>query len=248
MEQKKMNINQWAEEDRPREKMMQKGAAALTNAELLAILIGSGSSDESAVDLMRRLLVDCGNSLKALGRLSLQDMTGDVLVGETDLHQGKRVKRYKGLGEAKAITILAACELGKRRMAEESKERVQIRSSVDLYNYFLPFMQDLAHEECYALFMNQAHKVVGDMMVSSGGLTSAVVDIRMVLREAVLRQATTIALCHNHPSGNARPSGEDDRLTEKLQNACSVFDIRLLDHIILTDGNFYSYREEGKLI
>ena len=248
MVQKKMNMNQWAEEDRPREKMMQKGAAALTNAELLAILIGSGSSDESAVDLMRRLLADCGNSLKVLGRLSLQDMMGDVSVNQTNSPHGKRIKKYKGLGEAKAITILAACELGKRRMAEEGKERVQICSSVDLYKYFLPLMQDLGHEECYVLFMNQAHKVVGDMKVSSGGLTCAVVDIRMVLREAVLRQATTIALCHNHPSGNARPSGEDDRLTEKLQNACSVFDIQLLDHIILTDGNFYSYREEGKLI
>lgn len=237
---KKLSINRWAEEDRPREKFVAKGPAALSNAELLAILIGSGSTDESAVELMRRVLADFGNSLKALGRLSLHDLAPD----------GKHpdpVHRYKGLGPAKAITLLAACELGRRRMAEEAAVQMQIRSSTDVYNYYLPLMQDCRHEEFHALLMNQANRVMSDVLVSKGGLTETSVDIRLLMREVLLQGATTLAICHNHPSGTLRPSRQDDQLTDKVAQACRMMNIRLLDHVILTDGGFYSYCEEGRL-
>ena len=179
--------------------------------------------------------------------MSLEELTGCVEV--TDGHTGKKkmARRYKGLGEAKAVTILAACELGRRRMEEEAVELPAIRSSMDLYHYFLPQMQDLFHEECYVLLMNQACRIMDKMLVSKGGLTETAVDIRLILREALLRRAPVIALCHNHPSGNLRPSAEDDRLTDKLLKACRMMNIRLLDHIIVADGGFYSYCEEGKL-
>ncbi len=248
MDSAKLNINQWAEEDRPREKLMQKGPGALSNAELLAILIGSGNVDESAVELMRRLLSDCGNRLKTLGRMSLEEMTGTVDVVNEETGKKKQGRRYKGLGEAKAVTIMAACELGRRRMEEEAEDLPTIRSCEDLYHYFLPGMQDLFHEECYVVLMNQANRVMGKMLVSKGGLTETAVDIRLILREALLRRAPVIALCHNHPSGNVKPSQEDNRLTERLAQACRTMNIRFLDHIIVTDGGYYSYREEGNLV
>lgn len=247
MENEKLNINQWALEDRPREKLMQKGASALSNAELLAILIGSGNVEETAVELMRRVLSDCSNSLKTLGRMSLEELTGWVEFTDIQTGQKKRRHRYKGLGEAKAITIMAACELGRRRMQEEAAQLPAIRSSSDLYDYFRPRMQDLAHEECYALLMNQACKVIDCILIGKGGLTETSVDIRLVLREALLRQTPVIALAHNHPSGNCRPSPEDSRITDKLNSACKLMNIRLLDHIIVTDGKYFSYVEEGLL-
>lgn len=245
MENTKLNINQWAEEDRPREKLLHKGAQALSNAELLAILIGSGSPEESAVDLMKRLLADCGNSLKTLGRMSVADLLRQDETVDQQTGKVRKTGRYKGLGEAKAITLLAACELGRRRMVEESPERLQIRNSVDLYRYYLPLMQDLAHEECHALLMNQACRVIGNILVGKGGLTETAVDIRLILREALIRQATVIALCHNHPSGNVRPSAEDNRLTERMRNACQMMGFHFLDHVIVADGKHYSYRDEG---
>lgn len=244
----KLNIKQQAAEDRPREKLMAKGASALSNAELLAILIGSGSADETAVDLMQRVLSDCGNRLKALGRLSLDELIGEVEDSDSMIGVKRKVKRYKGLGEAKAITIIAACELARRRSEESALEKESIHSSVELFNYFHPKMQDLPHEECCVLFMNQANKVLGHLLVSKGGLTETSVDIRLIMREALLKRATVLALCHNHPSGSLRPSADDDRLTNRLQTACQMMNIRLLDHIIVTDGGFYSYCEEGKLI
>lgn len=244
----KLTINRWAEDDRPREKLMRKGAAALSNAELLAILIGSGSPEESAVELMKRVLADCDNRLKALGRMSLEELTGMVEVADPLTGKPRRVRRYKGLAEAKAVTIMAACELGRRRMEEDAVELPAIRSSMDLYRYFLPLMQDLLHEECHAVLMSQACRVVDRVLVSKGGLTETAVDIRLILREALLRRTPVIALCHNHPSGNLRPSVEDDRLTERLHKACRTMNIRLLDHIIVADGGFYSYCEEGKLV
>ncbi len=247
MEGSKLNINQWAEEDRPREKLARKGAASLSNAELLAILIGSGNGEESAVDLMRRLLADCDNRLRSLGKKSLPDLIRcDV---RTDPQTGvrKRVRPYKGLAEAKAVTLLAACELGRRWASEETVECAQIRSSVDLYNYFAPFMQHLGHEECHVLLLNQACRVVRCLPIGRGGFTSTTVDIRLVIREALMHQAPVVALCHNHPSGNVRPSREDDLLTEKLQKACRLMDIRLLDHLVWAEGGFYSYQEQGRL-
>ena len=212
--------------------MIEQGAAALSPAELLAILIGSGNTEESAVQLMQRLLTDCGGSLKALGKLSLNDLT----------------KNYKGLGPAKAVTILAACELGRRRMMEVADEKRYIKSSMDLYNLMYPRMRDLAHEESYAIYLRADNSLEGTpFLVSKGGLTSTSVDVRLVLREALIRQTPTLALAHNHPSGNTRPSRDDDQLTERLQHACQLMNIRLLDHIIVTDGDYYSYREQGKI-
>lgn len=242
----KLNINQWAEEDRPREKLMQKGAEALSNAELLAILIGSGSREETAVSLMQRVLSDCNNSLRTLGRKSLDELTGEIKIKDKKTGKDKIVRRYKGLGAAKGVTLLAACELGRRRAQEEGNESHTIRSSTDLYRHFSR-MQDLTHEECYALFMNQAYKIVHETLVSKGGLTDASVDIRVILREALVQRATVIALCHNHPSGATAPSRADDHLTDRLKQACQTINIFLLDHIIIGQNNFYSYREQGKL-
>ena len=243
----KLNIKQQAAEDRPREKLMAKGPSALSNAELLAILIGSGTTDETAVELMQRVLADCGNSLITLGRRSLDELMSEIDVTDDVTGKVKRMKRYKGLGEAKAVTILAACELARRRSEEPTLVRKEIHSSVDLFNYFLPKMQDLPHEECYVLLMNQACKVLGHLLVSRGGLTETAVDIRMIMREALLKRATVLALCHNHPSGSLRPSADDNRLTDRLSNSCKMMGIRLLDHIIVTDSGFYSYCEEGRL-
>lgn len=226
----KLNINQWAEEDRPREKMMLHGASALTNAELLAILIGSGNTEDTAVELMRKVLDGCHNKLGELGKCSVEDLC-----------------RYKGIGPAKAVTILAASELGKRRKEEEPKERVQIRCSTDIFAYFHPLMCDLSVEECWVMLLNQATKVVDAIRISQGGLASTQVDVRCVLREALLKRATSIVLCHNHPSGNVTPSTDDDRLTQALNQASNTMNIRLLDHVIVTDGAYYSYVDEGRL-
>lgn len=244
----KLNINQWALEDRPREKLVQKGPSALSNAELLAILIGSGNVDETAVGLMRRVLADCDNRLKTLGRMSLNELTGWIEVVDGESGKKRKMHRYKGLGEAKAVTLMAACELGRRRMEEETLDLPAIRSSIDLYRYFLPRMQDLNHEECHVLLLNQACKVLDRVLVSKGGITETVVDIRLIVREALLHQAPVIALCHNHPSGNPKPSLDDNKLTDRLHQACKLMNIRLLDHIIVTDGTFFSYCEEGLLV
>ena len=226
----KLNIKQWAEEDRPREKMMLHGAGALSNAELLAILIGSGSTDESAVELMRKVLADYRNSLSELGKSGVEELC-----------------RYKGIGPAKAITLLAASELGRRRKEEGTLERLQIRSSEDIYRLFYPLMCDLPVEECWVLLLNQAGKVIDRIRISQGGLASTAVDIRCVLREALIRRAVSMVLCHNHPSGNLRPSREDDRLTESLRQAAVTVNLRLLDHVIVTDGKYYSYADEGRI-
>ena len=226
----KLTINQWAEEDRPREKMMLHGVGTLSDAELLAILIGSGNTEDSAVELMRKVLSDYHNSLNELGKTTVDELC-----------------HYKGIGPAKAITILAASELGKRRKEEEGKERKVILSSRDVYQYFYPLMCDLPIEECWVLLLNQASKVIDRIKISSGGLVSTAVDVRCVLREALLKRAVAMALCHNHPSGSMRPSTEDDRSTEHLDKAAKVMNIRLIDHVILTDGKFYSYADEGKI-
>lgn len=226
----KLNINQWAEEDRPREKLMRLGAEGLTNAELLAILIGSGSTTESAVDLMKRLLNECGNNLNTLGKKSISDLM-----------------EYKGIGEAKAITILAACELGKRRQHEKAQERERMDNSMAIYNYMLPKMQDLDIEEAWVLLMNQNYKLIKAERLSRGGITETAVDVRMIIKQAVLCNATIVAITHNHPSGSTRPSKDDDRLTERVKKACDVMRLFFADHVIVTDGNYYSYRDQGKL-
>ena len=227
-----MNIKELPIDERPRERLMEQGAAALSPAELLAILIGSGNTEETAVQLCQRLLADCDGSLKTLSRLSLNDLT----------------KRYKGLGPAKAVSILAACELGKRRMMEAAEEKRYVQSSVDIYQIMHPRMRDLAHEESYALYLRADNSLEGPpFLVSKGGITSTQVDTRLVLREALIRQAPTLALVHNHPSGSRQPSLDDDRLTETLQRACKVMNLKFLDHVIVTDGDYYSYNESGNI-
>lgn len=226
----KLKITQWSEEDRPREKMMRLGTEALSHAELLAILIGSGSTKESAVDLMKRVLSDCGNNLNTLGKMSLQDLM-----------------RYNGIGEAKAITILTACELGKRRQMETPEERPDCGSATRIYNLMHPVMQDLDVEEFWILLMNQHFKLIKKQRISHGGITEVAVDIRIIMREAVLANATVLAVCHNHPSGNLYPSKQDDSLTMNIKRACETMRLHFLDHIIMTDGAYYSYQEEGRL-
>ncbi len=226
----KLNINQWAEEDRPREKLMKHGASVLTDAELLAILVGSGSTKEDAVTLMKRILVDCKNNLNTLGKMTIRDLC-----------------KYNGVGEAKAITILAACELGKRRQMESPEERPDLGTATRIYNHMHPLMQDLDVEEFWLLLMNQNYRLIKKIRLSHGGITEVSVDIRIAIREAVLANATIIAVCHNHPSGNLRPSKQDDMLTTNLKNACNLMRLHFLDHIILTDGSYYSYHEEGRI-
>lgn len=217
-------------DERPRERLIKHGPAALRNAELLAILIGSGSTTENAVSLMERLLVDHRNSLGDVGKMTLEQLC-----------------RYKGIGEAKAVSILAACELGKRRQEEHVEERPSAQSSEDIYRYFLNKLRDNPVEECHVLLMNHNLRIIGSVCVSRGGITGTVVDVRLVLREAILANATSIALCHNHPSGSSKPSREDDRLTQKVKEAAKAMDIRFIDHIVLADGSYYSYNDEGRL-
>ena len=226
----KLNINQWAEEDRPREKMMLHGVSALSNAELLAILIGSGNTEDSAVELMRKVLNDYHNNLSELGKASIDELC-----------------RFKGIGPAKAITILAASELGKRRKEEGVEERRSILSSKDVYECLYPLMCDLPTEECWVLLLNQASKLIDKVKISAGGLSATAVDVRCILREALLKRASAIALCHNHPSGSIRPSREDDLLTKQVAQASECMNIRFVDHVILTDGAFYSYADEGRI-
>lgn len=224
----KLNINQWAEEDRPREKMERLGAQALSDAELLAILIGSGSPKEDAVSLMKRILADCNNNLNTLGKMSIHDLC-----------------QYNGVGPAKAITIMAACELGKRRQMESPEERPDLGTATRIYNHMHPVMQDLDVEEFWILLMNQNYRLIKKLRIAHGGISEVSVDIRIIMREAVLCNATILVACHNHPSGNIRPSKEDNDLTKSIMQACNVMRIKFMDHVIITDGSYYSYKEEG---
>ena len=225
----KLNITQWAKEDRQREKMADLGTEALSNAELLAILIGSGSTDESAVGLMKRVLVDCNNNLNTLGKKTIHELM-----------------QYKGIGKAKAIAILAACELGKRRQAETPEERPDLGSATRIYKHMHHLMQDLDVEEFWVLLMNQHYRLIKKVRISHGGITETAVDIRIIIREAVLANATILAVCHNHPSGSLSPSHADDELTKTIQRACELMRIYFMDHVIVTDGQYYSYHELGK--
>lgn len=226
----KLNINQWAEEDRPREKLERLGPQSLSDAELLAILVGSGSPKEDAVTLMKRLLNDCNNNLNTLGKKTIRDLC-----------------QYNGIGPAKAITIMAACELGKRRQKEKPEERPDLGTATYIYNYMHPKLQDLDVEEFWILLMNQHYRLIKEERVSRGGITETAVDVRIIMREAVLCNATILAVCHNHPSGSITPSKSDDQLTQGIKRACEVMRIHFLDHVILADGCYFSYREQGKI-
>lgn len=227
----KLNIKDWAEEDRPREKMLLKGVSALSDAELLGILIGSGNKSETAVELSQRILHSVSNNLNTLGKLEIRDL----------------IKDFKGIGEAKAITIVAALELGKRRKLSEALVSPQITSSKDVYDIFHPILADLKHEEVWVLFLNRANKVVENIQISKGGLTATVVDIRLIMKEGIQSLASAMVLCHNHPSGNTQPSDDDDQITKRLKEAGHIMDIRLLDHIIVCDNSYYSYMDTGRL-
>lgn len=230
MENHKLNINEWAEEDRPREKMERLGPQALSDAELLAILVGSGSAHEDAVALMKRILADCNNNLNTLGKMSVRELC-----------------QYHGIGPAKAITIMAACELGKRRQMETPEERPDLGTATKIYNHMHPLLQDCDVEEFWLLLMNQNQRLIRQTRIARGGITEVSVDIRLIMREAVVNNATILAVCHNHPSGNLRPSQDDNNLTSSINQACSLMRIHFLDHVIITDGAYFSYHETGRL-
>ena len=227
----KLNIKDWAEEDRPREKMLLKGVGALSDAELLGILIGSGNKNETAVELAQRILHSVSNNLNILGKQEIKDL----------------IRNFNGIGEAKAITIAAAMELGKRRKLSEVVVQPQITSSETVYHIFHPVLADLKHEEVWVLLLNRANKVLKKIQVSKGGVTGTVVDIRMIMKEAIDSLASAMVLCHNHPSGNSNPSGDDDNITRRLKDAGQIMDVRLLDHIIVCDHSYYSYMDRGRM-
>lgn len=225
-----LTIKNWAEEDRPREKLLLKGKASLTDAELIAIMIGSGSRAETAVGLSKRILQSVENNLNDLGRKSL-----------TDLMQ------FKGIGEAKAISIVAALELGRRRQMSDFRERPQIKGSRDAYHVIAPRLMDLQHEEFWILVLNRANRVLQHINISTGGVSGTVVDAKVIFKKALEHTASSIILCHNHPSGNLRPSQADIDVTNKLKSAGKTLDIAVLDHLIVTDRGYYSFADEGMI-
>ena len=226
----KLTIANWSEDDQPREKLRDKGPQTLSNAELLAILIGSGTPGVSAVELMQNVLNDCKNNLNTLGKKTIRELCA-----------------FKGIGEAKAITILAACELGKRRQMEKAEERPELTTATKVYNHMHPLMQDLDVEEFWVLLLNQNHRLIKMIKISHGGISEVSVDIRIIMREAVLANATIVVATHNHPSGSINPSRQDDVLTNSLKKACEIMRLYFMDHIIITDGSYYSYHECGRL-
>lgn len=226
----KFNIKQWAAEDRPSEKLRQKGADVLTDAELLALLIGSGTPKMTAVEVARNILDRFGGNLNALGKARLEDLT-----------------TIEGIGNYTATRIMAALELGKRRENTMRAKQPEISNAVRVYKYMHPKMMDLDIEEAHVLYLNQNHRLIKTVKVGQGGITSTAVDVRIIIREAVLCNATIIVLVHNHPSGSLRPSSADDSLTQNVKKAASVMNIYMMDHVIVTDGSYYSYAEQGRI-
>ena len=222
-------IRSWAEEDRPREKLLLKGSPALSDAELIAILIGSGVPGESAVDVAKAILKSTSNNLNELGKLSVKDLM-----------------KFKGIGEAKAITIVAALELSKRRRVAEVKEKEKIAGSKDVFEYF-HHLADLRNEEFWVMYLNRANKIITAQKISLGGITGTVADTRIIFKNALDHFACGIILCHNHPSGNLTPSEEDKSLTKKIKQAGQLLDINTLDHLIISDAGYYSFADEGLL-
>jgi len=222
------SIKEWAADDRPREKLLVKGAKVLSDAELLAILIGSGTREISAVELAREILKLSKNNLSELGKKSVAELM-----------------KLKGIGEAKAITIIAALEIGRRRNYTESPEKTVITSSSDVYNYFRPLVVDIAHEEFWVLFLNRSNKVIDQYKLSQGGIAGTVIDVRLILKRAIELLASSIIVCHNHPSGNNKPSENDKAITSKIKIASDQLDIQLLDHIIIADNSYFSFADEG---
>lgn len=221
-------IRSWAEDDRPREKLLLKGKSALSDAELIAILIGSGSASETAVDLSKRILQSLNNKLSELGKLTVKDLT-----------------KFKGIGEAKAISIIAAMELGRRRKDSEPEKRTKITDSRSAFDVVYPHLGDLKHEEFWVIYLNRANEVIGKENISKGGISGTVVDPKVVFKAAVQFPASALILAHNHPSGQLKPSQADHQITKKLKEAGNALDIPVLDHLIIGDGNYYSFADEG---
>ena len=226
----KLTIKSWALDDRPREKLISKGKNALSDAELMAILIGSGSRDESAVDLSKRILNSVNRNINELAKLSIENLI-----------------QFKGIGEAKAIAIITALELGKRRQLETALEQPKITSSKAVFNVMQPIIGDLPHEEFWVLFLNNSNKVLAKHQVSKGGLTATVVDVRLLFKRALELASVAMIICHNHPSGKLTPSEADKQLTQKIKNAGLTLDIKLLDHLIITEKDYFSFADEGQL-
>lgn len=229
-ENKSLSIKSWAEDDRPREKLMLKGKAALSDAELIAILISSGSRNESAVALSKRILASIDNNLNKLGKLAISDLV-----------------KFKGIGEAKAISIITALELGRRRRLEEAMELPQITGSKAIFDLMQPLIGELQHEEFWIVYLNNSNKVLHKEQLSKGGLTGTLVDVRLVFKKGIELFSTAIILCHNHPSGKLQPSQADKSITSKLKLAGETLDIKVLDHIIITENAYFSFADENLL-
>lgn len=224
-------MSSWAEDDKPREKLLQKGVSALSTNELLAILLRSGRVGESVLELSRRILADCGNELNKLARLSIHEL----------------VKKYNGIGVAKAAAIVVAMEMGRRRMQEEVVLASVISSSGQAYSYFAPLLKDLEHEEFWGLFLNRAGRILGCECLSSGGMSSTVIDVRLLFRKALEIKASALIVAHNHPSMSVAPSEHDRAITEKIRSSGELLDIVLYDHLIIAGDNYYSFVDEGIL-
>jgi DNA repair protein RadC len=225
-----LTIKDWAEDDRPREKLRDKGAQLLSNAELLAILLGSGTKTETAVDVAKRVLAIAKNDLTELGKKTLTDFM-----------------QIKGIGEARAITIMAALELGRRRRSEKGEAPDKVAGVADAADIFISLLGDLAYEEFWVLFLNRSNKIVEKRKVGQGGLSATVVDTRLIVKLAINNLASGVIVAHNHPAGNLQPSTNDKQLTTRLNEALSLFDINLIDHIIVSSDSYYSFAEEGLL-
>ncbi len=225
-----LSIKNWSEDDRPREKLLLKGKNALSNSELIAILIGSGNREESAVALSKRILMTIKDDLNQLAKMSVADLM-----------------KFKGIGEAKAVTIVTALELGRRQRLQESMELPKITCSKDIFNLMHPIIGELSHEEFWIIFLNNANKVIGKQQLSKGGITATVVDIRLLFKRVLEIGATNIVICHNHPAGTLSPSKQDIDITDKLAKAGKLLDVRVLDHLIITEKNYYSFADEGQI-
>ena len=223
-----LGIKSWAEDDRPREKLLNKGRHALSEAELIAILIGSGNKHESAVELSKKILASVGNNLNELSKLSINDLM-----------------KFKGVGSAKAITIISALELGRRRKEEENEKREKIISSQVAFESMQSTFMDLPHEEFWILLLNRANKIIKKEMISRGGISGTIVDTKLILKAAIENLASSFILFHNHPSGNLKPSQQDLKMTEKIKEAATLVDLQLFDHIIVSDASYFSFNDEG---
>tara|TARA_B110000967_G_scaffold80448_1_gene83181 strand:- start:2033 stop:2737 length:705 start_codon:yes stop_codon:yes gene_type:complete len=224
----KLSIKNWSEEDQPREKLMKLGRQLLSDAELLAILIGSGSRSESAIELCKRILHQSDNNINQLAKLSVNDLM-----------------KFKGIGEAKAISIIAALEIGRRRKSEAVIVKTSITSSTHLYEYIKPVLEDLPHEEFWIVLLSRANKIIDKQLIGRGGISETTADIKLIFKKSIESLASGIILAHNHPSGNLKPSQSDINLTNKIIEASKLMDIKVLDHLIIGDGNYYSFADEG---